>query len=58
MIWVQLDAIGVNILIELMFDTQMVFGGGFGVVWIGLIGIILLKLVYVELCRFAYSLGK
>jgi len=29
------DAIGVNILIELMFDTRMVFGGGFGVVWIG-----------------------
>ena len=35
MLWVQLDAIDVNILIELMFDTQMVFGGGFGVVWIG-----------------------
>jgi len=28
MLWVQLDAIGVNILIELMFDTQMVSGGG------------------------------
>jgi len=32
---VQLDAISVNILIELMFDTQMAFGGGFGVVWTG-----------------------
>jgi len=35
MLWVQLDAIGVDILIELMFDTRVVFGGGFGVVWIG-----------------------
>jgi len=43
MLWVQLDAIGVNILIELMFNTWMVFGGGFGVVWIGWIGIILPK---------------
>jgi len=34
MLWVQLDAIRVNILIELMFDTRMVFGEGFGVVWI------------------------
>jgi len=32
---VQLDAIGMNVLIELMFDTRMVFGEGFGVVWIG-----------------------
>jgi len=58
MIWVQLDAIGVNILIELMFDTRIVFGGGFGVVWTGWIGIILLKSVSVELCIFAYSLGE
>jgi len=35
MLWVQLDAIDVNILIELMFDTRMVFGGGFEVVWTG-----------------------
>jgi len=35
MLWVQLDATGVNILIELMFDTRMVFGGGLEVVWIG-----------------------
>ena len=58
MLWVQLDAIVVNILIELMFDTWMVSNGGFGVVWIGWISIILLKSVYVELCRFAYSLGE
>jgi len=32
---VHMDAIGVNILIELMFDTQMIFGVSFGVVWIG-----------------------
>jgi len=30
-----MGAIDVNILIELMFDTRMVFGGGFGVGWIG-----------------------
>jgi len=43
MLWVQLDAIGVNILIELMFNDRMVFCGGFGVVWIGWIGIIFPK---------------
>jgi len=32
MLWVQLDAIGVNIFIELMFDSRMVSSGGFGVV--------------------------
>jgi len=58
MLWVQLDAIGVDILIELMFDTRVVFGGGFGVVWIGWISIILLKSVSVELCRITYSLGE
>ena len=58
MLWVQLDAIRVNILIELMFDTRMVFGEGFGVVWISWLGIILLKSVSVELCRFAYLLGE
>jgi len=29
MLRVQLDAIGVDILIELMFDTRVVFGEGF-----------------------------
>jgi len=58
MLWVQLDAIDVNILIELMFDTRMVFGGDFEVVWTGWIGIILLKSVFVDLCRFADSRGE
>jgi len=31
---------------------------GFGVVWIGWIGIVFLKSVSAGLCKFAYSLGK
>jgi len=30
-----MNAIGVNNFIALMFDTRMVFGGGFEVVWTG-----------------------